>query len=337
MSIKIYGNSEPVKLLSQMISKGKEPHSIMIYGEKGLGKKAMAKYMAGALMCESKSGKPCGKCKSCKMLADGVHPDYIEVKANANGNYIVDEAIRPIVYDSTIKPNEGDMKVYVIPDLDMSVNTVVQVQNILLKVIEEPPAHTAIIVTAKSKESFLPTIISRVVSFGTVRVTDSQCGEFLQENFPDKDYNEISAAVSAGKGNIGRSVEYINKEQFYFAAENAKQIAKSTSKGSEYGILKAFSNCDGKKQLFRESLVLFSEIVRDGCTYRAGSNTLISCDETGAKALAGRISTDRAVKLYELVCDYIKRIDANCNLTLTANSLAGQIAKITMQNLMHNS
>ena len=80
------------------------------------------------------------------------------------------------------------MKVYIIPDLDLSVNTVIQVQNILLKVIEEPPEHTAIILTARSKEIFLPTIISRVLSLGMTSVTEAK---LFQQGV------EISADVSS--------------------------------------------------------------------------------------------------------------------------------------------
>lgn len=325
MAFKIYGNQEPTKLIGEMIRKGKEPHSIMIHGEKGTGKKTLAKYIAAAMMCESHSGQPCGHCKSCMMLADGNHPDYIEVKANANGNYIIDESIRPIVYDSTIKPTEGNIKVYVIPDLDMSVNTVIQVQNILLKVIEEPPAHAVIIITAKSRESFLPTIISRVIAFGMVRVKNEECAEFLRENFPDKTENEITQAVIAGGGNIGRSKMYISGGQYFSAVENARRIAENTAGSNEYEILKVLTECAGKKALFRESLVLFSEIVRDSCISRLGAQHFISCDKELAQKLSNKLSTKRAVKLYELLCEYIKRIDSNCNLTLTANSLASHL------------
>ena len=42
----IYGNSEPRRLVSEMIKKKREPHSIMIHGEKGLGKKTLARWIA---------------------------------------------------------------------------------------------------------------------------------------------------------------------------------------------------------------------------------------------------------------------------------------------------
>ena len=91
------------------------------------------------------------------------------------------------------------MKVYIIPDLDLSVNTVIQVQNILLKVIEEPPEHTAIILTARSKEIFLPTIISRVLSLGMTSVTEAESMACLQEKYPATAPALISEAVSAGR------------------------------------------------------------------------------------------------------------------------------------------
>ena len=328
MDIEIYGNSRPRELLSGMITKGKEPHSIMVYGEQGLGKKAMANYIAAALMCKEKNGVPCGKCKSCKMMKDGVHPDFTVANANANGNYIVDESIRPIVYDSVIKPNEGDFKVYVIPDLDMSVNTSVQAQNILLKVIEEPPAHTVIILTARNKESFLPTIISRTISFGMVRVSAEESEKYLRKNFPDKPDTEIISAVKAGKGNIGRCRAYLEKNSFYFGVINARKIAKAFSEGSEYELLKVLTEICGKKDSFREGLKLFSEIVRDSSIIRSGGKTLISCGEDFASVIAGKYPATATGRLYDILMEYIRKLDSNCNSTLTANSLAGKMCEL---------
>lgn len=330
LQLKIYGNEETVRLVGEMVRKKREPHSIVIHGEKGLGKKTLAKYIAAQLMCERQDGVPCGVCKACRMLANGTHPDFTVVKSNANGNYIVDESIRPIVYDAAIKPNESNIKVYVIPDLDMSVNTSVQVQNILLKLIEEPPPHAAVILTARSKEIFLPTVISRVLTLGMVSVKDADSAEFLQSNYPDAAAREISDAVSAGRGNIGRCKEYMDKGQFYSSVFAAREIAKAAAAGSEYEILKAFAQTDGKKSALREAIYLFSEIVRDSCIFRLEgkhSELSVSCDKQSALKLSDSLSAAAGTRLYDLLCDYIGRIDANCNLTLTANSLAGQIAQ----------
>lgn len=315
----IYGNSEPRRLVSEMIKKKREPHSIMIHGEKGLGKKTLARWIAAALLCERQTGEPCGICRTCRMIADGVHPDVMVAKANSNGNYIVDDSIRPIVAEAPVAPNEARMKVYIIPDLDLSVNTVIQVQNILLKVIEEPPEHTAIILTARSKEIFLPTIISRVLSLGMTSVTEAESMECLQEKYPAVAPALISEAVSAGRGNIGRCVEYLEHSQFFDSVKLARGLCDAMCGGNEYDVLKTLFVADGKKMLLREGLSLFQEILRDSAAFRLGgeSEKSVSCAKEGAKTLSRSLSSDQAVRLYDIVSDYIGRIDANCNISLT--------------------
>ena len=257
--------------------------------------------------------------------------DVPVAKANSNGNYIVDDSIRPIVAEAPVAPNEARMKVYIIPDLDLSVNTVIQVQNILLKVIEEPPEHTAIILTARSKEIFLPTIISRVLSLGMTSVTEAESMACLQEKYPAVAPALISEAVSAGRGNIGRCVEYLEHSQFFDSVKLARGLCDAMCGGNEYDVLKTLFVADGKKTLLREGLSLFQEILRDSTAFRLGgeSEKSVSCAKDGAKTLSRSLSSDQAVRLYDIVSDYIGRIDANCNISLTINSLAGQIYSVT--------
>lgn len=329
--MKIYGNADTVNITAEMIRKGREPHSIVICGEKGLGKKALAKYIAAQLMCEEQTGVPCGRCKACRLLEKDSHPDFIVAKSNERGNYPVEDIRENIVADAVVMPNEGRIKVYVIPDFDRSYITSVQIQNIMLKLIEEPPAHVAVILTARSKETFLDTIISRVLTLNMVNVTDRESADCLQENFPDKTPQEIGEAVAAGRGNIGRCKDYLSKEQFYFSAELARKLTSAAVSGSEYGILKALFAADGKKALMREGIYLFSEIVRDAGVFRLqGKNAenSVSCDKQGAQKLADKLTAAECAQLYDTLGEFIRRIDSNCNLTLTANSLAGRLAKM---------
>ena len=57
----------------------------------------------------------------------------------------------------------------------------------------------------------------------------------------------------------------------------------------------------------------------------------MSCisEENVSEYLSRSLSSDQAVRLYDIVSDYIGRIDANCNISLTINSLAGQIYSVT--------
>lgn len=56
------------------------------------------------------------------------------------------------------KPIKSKTKAVIIEDAHLLTT---EAQNALLKVLEEPPAHTIIVLGAQSKESLLPTIISR--------------------------------------------------------------------------------------------------------------------------------------------------------------------------------
>lgn len=326
--MKIYGNENVTSLTADMVRKGREPHSVIIYGEKGLGKKAMAKYMAAQLMCEEHTGTPCGRCRSCRMIENGVHPDLIVAQANAKGNYLVKDIRENIVADIAVAPTESDIKVIVIPDFDLSAITAVQIQNILLKIIEEPPDHAAIILTARSKECFLPTIISRCLSFGMVNVTKQEAADHLQSNYPDKSAAEIGEAVNAGGGNIGRCREYLEQGAFYLGAQLASRLGEAYASGREYEMLMALSGAEGKKDRLRDGLYYFSEILRDASVLASGERggeLLISCDGRCAEKLARQLSPSGGARSYDVVTEHIRRIDANCNLSLTANSLCAKL------------
>ena len=64
---RIYGNSYLLSVLDNMIAHNKAAHSLLIYGEKGCGKKLIADRYTAALLCESPvSGAPCGVCSACR-------------------------------------------------------------------------------------------------------------------------------------------------------------------------------------------------------------------------------------------------------------------------------
>lgn len=306
-----------------MINKGREPHSIVICGERGQGRKTLAKYIAMRMMCERGGDVPCGTCKACKMLEHDAHPDFITIRPNENGNYQVD-TIRAMAADAVVKPTEADYRIFLIADLDRSVNTAVQVQNILLKLIEEPPEHCVIILTAASKQIFLPTIISRVLCLTAEPCTEMQAEEWLraQNKYP---LPKIIEAVECCHGNFGRCVEYIEGDVLPAAYNAARACTDAMIKRDEFEMLRAFSRVDGKKNVFRQTLVFLQEIARDACAKRLAVESRAGCYQQGAAALSDVITEKTAEELYELFGEYINRLDSNCNLTLAMNSLTGQL------------
>lgn len=306
MSIELYSNNDTKLLIKSLISKGREPHSIAICGDKGLGKKALARYIGASLLCESGKGEPCGKCKSCRMLAKDVHPDFIVVQSNDNGNYQVD-VIREMVADAVTKPNEGKFKVYLIPDLDKSLNTAIQVQNILLKLIEEPPAHCVIILTATSKEIFLETVISRVLCLRVMPCSTDDSRSYLTSK-GEYTSDDIEKAIAFGGGNIGKCEDFLSDPIFAQAMEIAHRCKTAIEANDEYGLLATLYETDGKKALFRQVLILLQEATRNDC---------LTPD--------GRLTEHECLRLYEIISRSLVKLNSNANQTLTANALVAEI------------
>ncbi len=137
--------------------------SYIFEGTEGTGRMELAMLTAKAVLCtsETKSGKPCGACHSCKLIDSGNHPDCILITHEKPNTVSVDDIRQQVVNDIDVRPYYGRRKVYIIPDAElMSAGA----QNALLKTIEEPPVYALIILIVKNKELLLQTIRSRCVT-----------------------------------------------------------------------------------------------------------------------------------------------------------------------------
>lgn len=83
--------------------------------------------------------------------------DRIFIKSDKQ-NSIGIELVRILQKKIFLKPLKGSDKAVIIQQAEL---LTVPAQNALLKLLEEPPAHTFIFLLAQSMESLLPTIISR--------------------------------------------------------------------------------------------------------------------------------------------------------------------------------
>ncbi|HVJ50719.1 DNA polymerase III subunit delta' [Desulfitobacterium sp.] len=114
-------------------------------------------YLAQALNCQSpRADAPCLECPACRKIHSGNHPD-VQILKPQKASLGIDEIIhwQERVYR---KHYEGKYKVFI---LEQSDRLTLPAENALLKVIEEPPERTIIILSAQNAETLLPTIQSR--------------------------------------------------------------------------------------------------------------------------------------------------------------------------------
>jgi DNA polymerase-3 subunit delta' len=106
------------------------------------------------------------------------HPDFHAVRPQSKSRQITVEQIRELERELYLRPFMAPLKVAVIFDADRMCLGGAPAANAFLKTLEEPPAHTLILLTSGRPALLLPTVISRCLrldlGFSDI---DGQAGE----------------------------------------------------------------------------------------------------------------------------------------------------------------
>ena len=154
-----------------------------------------AKDLAAALLCEGSGARPCGVCRHCRKVREGVHPDLITLSRREDGKgktgkEIYVEQIRELAATAAVLPNEAERKVYLIYDAG-SMN--LAAQNAMLKLLEEPPSFDVFLLLTDSADRLLETVRSRCV---TLRAAGGEETPPPQARDMAQRYLELSAAMA---------------------------------------------------------------------------------------------------------------------------------------------
>ncbi len=154
----LVGNERVKEQLSQQERGRGLSHAYIISGPAGSGKHILANLLAKAMLCTSKSGRPCGRCGPCRKVEKGMHPDVSIITGPAEGKPITVDQVRTLRADSYIRPNEGERKVYLLEGAD-KMNA--PAQNAMLKLLEEGPRYAVFLLIAGNNGALLQTVRSR--------------------------------------------------------------------------------------------------------------------------------------------------------------------------------
>lgn len=142
------------------------PHALLLVGPTGTGKTTLALDIAAALLCQAEpEARPCGECRACRAVAHGNHPDLHRLAPSGAGSIIPiggrdERGVRDLARELALLPVEGGARVAII---EAAHRMTEDAQSALLKLLEEPPARTTLILCADEEERLLPTIRSRCV------------------------------------------------------------------------------------------------------------------------------------------------------------------------------
>lgn len=149
-------NSTLERTVRRAAEQGRLSHAIVLSGDGDLTD--AARLIAAAHVCEE-ADRPCLRCRHCRKVLEGIHPDVAVIRDTEHRELTVD-AVRALRQDVYIRPNEAARKVYIIAD-SRQLNE--RDQNVLLKIVEEGPSYAAFIFCADSPAALLETVRSRCV------------------------------------------------------------------------------------------------------------------------------------------------------------------------------
>lgn len=136
------------------------PHALLLHGPAGLGKEAFARRLAAGLLCERPVEElaPCGRCHGCRLFAAGTHPDLTWVAPEEDRRGIVIDQIRALGAWFALTPHTAARKLAVVtPAEGMNLNAA----NSLLKILEEPPLGSVLLLVAHQPGRLPATVRSR--------------------------------------------------------------------------------------------------------------------------------------------------------------------------------
>ena len=151
--------NELSRRFSAVLNSGRQSHSYIIEGGLPDERKKSALDLASMLLCEKMDGStahPCGVCKGCRKVAEGVHPDLVTIEPQ-KGMIRID-SVKEVVAQLKFPPLEAHTRAIIIFDADR-MNP--EAANTILKTLEEPPRDNCFFLVVPSQESLLPTIRSR--------------------------------------------------------------------------------------------------------------------------------------------------------------------------------
>ena len=153
-------------------------HALLVEGDKGTGLEMLADAVCRYRLCHQPLEQACGQCKSCQLLEAGTHPDIKVLEPTGAGAVIKVDQVREAVNFLSQTPQISQWKlVWVSSAHRMNINAA----NALLKVLEEPPGNSLLLIVTDRPQLLIPTVRSRCRKLVLARPTNSETKAYCLE------------------------------------------------------------------------------------------------------------------------------------------------------------
>lgn len=329
-----WGNRHVVRALEQMIASGRIPQTMLFSGPEGTGKATLARRFAAGLLSHperielddlsrpehiatiaAREKLPADK-RNDDPLLFASHPDFATFAPEGPLRQLSLPQMRLLKERAPFQPLHGKRKIFLIDHIDRAGE---HAANSLLKILEEPPEHLILIMTAENSYDLLPTIRSRAILFPFAPLSNEDLRAFASaRGLTDV---ERRMALSAGSPGLAASLDLT----VYDRRRSAMHVLLKVAAGaSPFGAWLPFSEtiARSKTEKLELYLRLLYELLRDLTILRETGGEIRNADlRAELSTLAGRVTTPWIARAVKKVDELAELLRQNIQKTIALDAL----------------
>jgi len=355
-------SSEKEKLLAFQ-KQGRLPHALLLSGPEGCGKLAMGLALIQYLQCLSPlESDSCGNCQACLKTERLIHPDVHISFPTSGSETLSDELLIPwrsLVLNNpylnaaswqeaiekenkllniSVKECRNMLKKLSLTLFESKLKILLvwlpeylgKEGNVLLKLIEEPPASSLLLFVTENKDLILPTILSRCQSLAIPAFKNENVKEMLIKS-GIKDELSISTILYSVEGNMLEALK-MSQDIILPHSENMIKWLRLCYKGQAEELISWVEQYAGHgreyhRQFLKFGLKFIESIL--GYKVQATLDDGYQPDEWKAiKGLAGQLAVEEIKTISDLFDDHIYFVERNANPKILFTSLSLNLKQV---------
>ena len=257
----VIGQEKTIRTLRNALIQGTFPHAYLFYGSRGVGKYKVAISFAKAILCGRREADFCGTCSACRRIEEGNHPDVLFVRPGVtkqgegwyydpdNGTIQIGQ-VRDVQRWISVRSFEGGYKIAIFEGAERMNSPAA---NALLKVLEEPPLETLLILISPTKTQLPPTMTSRCQKIYFPPLSKEALQRVLEHSLEgSREEGMSSLMVALAEGSVGKAMsmdmEWVHVERRRWI-EKLISVEEGRSKGEIPLIAEEISSSDRVQEI----------------------------------------------------------------------------------------
>ena len=257
-----------MRRLRECVRSGHFPQALILAGPKGAGKYTLALMLIQAVNClepKESDGLPdfCGHCANCVRIGEAAnledrvaeavaaredlrdadkretriliqtHPDVLIVPPDPPQLLIKMGQVREVIHAAFYRPPVEARRAFSIFTTSTFMK---EAANSLLKVLEEPPERTSLILLTENPHELLPTIRSRAVLHRLGALPSAEIETLLAERRPELKPQQRALAARLAEGAVGRALT-LDLEAYLASRKDALLVLRTALREPDYSEL----------------------------------------------------------------------------------------------------